>query len=218
MATGNQAFPPDPPVVGTRHAVRSRTEDAITKLWPRVHVEDNRVRTGIFSCQTGIHVVAATAQAATAGFWWLINPVGSTVIVALRRIEFMSQIGSALATPTSPRLQVERVTFTGTASGASPTPAKVRSADAANTASLRTASTGLTLTAGAAVYAFLPITAITATSGGGAAAVADWNPDNNGMPLLAAGEGLVLRQADNGTASDTRRFVTNIAWEEFTEY
>lgn len=217
MATSHQPFPSDPAVVGQRHATRTRTEDAVTKHFPRVLPEDNRVRSGVFACQTGIHVVQAAAQAATAGFWWLINPVGSTVLVALRRVEFMTQIGTVLNTPTSPRIQLERVTFTGTPTGAQVTPARVRTADGANTATLRTASTGLTLTAGAAIYAFMPVASQTAGSGI-PPGQGDWNPDNNGMIILAAGEGIVCRQPDAGTASDTRRFVTNIAWEEFSEY
>jgi hypothetical protein len=174
-----------------------------------------RVRTGVYLAQTGAHVVGATADLATAGRWFLINPIGSTVLVALRRVEFMAQMGSALATPTSPRLQLERFTFTGTASGATITPAKRATSDAAGVAKLLTATTGLVTTAGAAIYAFLPVASGTAV-GFADATTADWLPDEDGMPVLAAGEGIVFRQADAGTVSDTRRYVTNIAWDEYT--
>ena len=80
-----------------------------------VIVTSARTRTGLYRAATGAHVVLAAAQAATVGFWWLINPVGSGVAVSLKRVAFMSQHGSVLATPTSPRIMLERVTFTGTA-------------------------------------------------------------------------------------------------------
>lgn len=188
-----------------------------------VVVTSARTRTGMYRVATGAHVVLATAHAATAGFWWLINPVGSGVAVALKRVAFMSQHGSVLATPTSPRITLERVTLTGTATGASITPSRrVRTAvaglpaDATPVGSLRTASTGLTLTAGEAFRQFFPVAALTAV-----AAVPpgedDHAPDmEDEETILAAGEGIVCRQADAGTTGDTRRFVTNLAWEEFT--
>ncbi len=182
-----------------------------------------RTRTGLYRVHSGVFVVTAAADAATAGRWWLINPVGSGVAVAVRRVSFSCQHGSALATPTSPRINLERVTFTGTASGATITPAKrVRTtvagltADATNVGSLRTASTGLTLTAGEPFKAFLPVVALT-TAAANPPGNDEWDPaDEDTEIILAAGEGIVCRQADAGTASDTRRWVNNITWEEFT--
>src|SRR5256712_1722627 len=106
---------------------------------------------GLYYVESGNQTVLASAHAATAGFFWLINPVGSTVIVYLRAIGFVWSGTAVTAFPTSPRVTVERVTFTGTASGATLTPAKRATTDATNTATLRTASTGLTLTAGAVI-------------------------------------------------------------------
>jgi hypothetical protein len=181
---------------------------------------DERSTLGIYHCQTGAHVIGAAADATTGlvGRWWLINPVGSAVLVSLERVHFMSQHGSALATPTSPRVSLERFAFTGTASGATVAPAKRNTADATNVASLRTASTGLTITGsavGAAIICFLPVAAVTAV---GACAPGEslWRPESDNQIILAAGEGIICRQPDAATVSDTRRFVTNIAWSEFT--
>jgi len=203
------------PVDSTGKALR--TFNRAANLHDQYVVTTNgRVVTGTYISQTGAHVVLAAAHAATAaGFWFLTNPVGSTVLVALRRIEFASQMGSILVTATSPRLQAERFTFTGTSTGAVIVAAKQATADATQVARLASATTGLTPTAGAAVFAFLPVASATAVAFV-AAAVADWNPDADGQVILAAGEGVVFRQADAGTTADTRRFVTNIAWEEFT--
>ncbi len=175
-----------------------------------------RLIAGKYYAQTGAHLVLAAADAATAGRWWLVNPVGSAVLVALERLLFMSQLGSALVAVTSPRLTLERMTFTGTASGATVTPAKRKTSDAANVATVRTASTGVTPAAGAALLAFLPVASATAVAYNTPSDVI-WLPQNDeDQIILAAGEGLVFRQADAGTTSDTRRYVTSLMWSEFT--
>lgn len=180
----------------------------------------DRTVAGLYYVHTGAHVVQAAADASTglAGRWWLLNPVGSSVLMALERVHFMSQLGSALATPTSPRLVLERFAFTGTASGASVTAAKRQATDATATGTLRTAATGLTITGsavGAAVISFLPCAGATA-AGYSAPGESLWYPDEENQVILAAGEGFICRQADAGTTSDTRRFVTNLSWSEFT--
>src|SRR5438105_3161591 len=88
--------------------------------------------------------VSATAQtAATGGFFWIANHVSSGLHLAIRRVNFSSQHGSALATPTSPRIQLIRCTFTGTPTGATVTGAKTRSADSPGAGwSVRSAITG----------------------------------------------------------------------------
>lgn len=203
---------------GKKLRTRQRTVGANTVEEQFIICESARVRSGVYACHTGAHLVLAAADAATglAGRWWLLNPVGSTVLVALRRVELQSQIGSTLATPTSPRLAVERFAFTGAASGATVSAAKLASSHANAAATVRSASTGLTITGGTTttMFGFLPVAAATGV-GANPTSTADWNPDENGMPILAAGEGILLRQLDAGTASDTRRYVTNIVWEEF---
>jgi hypothetical protein len=205
---------------GKKVRTRQRTVGANTIEEQYIIVQNERVITGIYIGHTGAHVVQASAHATTglAGFWWLTNPVGSSVSVALRRVEFMSQLGSALATPTSPRIVLERFAFTGTHTGTAIVAAKRATADATQVARLASATTGMTITGsavGAQLFAFLPIAGATAV-GYTAATAADWNPDDDGQTVLAAGEGIICRQADAGTTSDTRRFVTNIAWSEFT--
>lgn len=200
---------------GKRQRTRERTVSGNVIQEPYLISIRERVLSGVYLAQTGAHVVQAAADAAGVGRWWLFNPVGSTVLVAFRRCEFLSQLGSVLAAPTSPRLTLSLFTATGTASGASVTPGKQDSTQAAATATLRTASTGLTITDGADVFSFMPTASATAV-GYAAPAVADWLPEDEGMPILRAGEGIYLTQSDAGTASDTRRYVTNIAWEEFT--
>lgn len=196
--------------------VRERTDPSLGTTVAEQYVIPirERVLSGVYMTSY-LGVVQASADTPPAGRFWLINPVGSSVSVALRRVEFMSQHGSALITATSPRITLRRVTFTGTASGATQTPAKALSSYATSTSSFRTANTGLTLTQSDDIFAFLPAVALTA-AGAAASTVADWNPEDEGMPVLAAGEGIFCFQQDAGTASDTRRWVMNMSWEEYT--
>lgn len=174
-----------------------------------------RVEAGTYLGHPGALTVQASAHGATAGFWWLINPVGSAVIVALRRVDFMSQLGSALVAVTSPRVTLERMTFTGTSSGGTVTIAKGQTSDATNVGLLLTATTGLTPAAVAAFAAFLPTASATAV-GYAAPAALSWNPVEDEQLILAAGEGVVCRQADAGTASDTRRIAMSLVWQEYS--
>jgi len=168
---------------------------------------------GLYYVESGNQTVLASAHAATAGFFWLVN-TSSTVKVYIRSIGFVWSGTAATAFPTSPRITVERITFTGTPSGATLTPAKRASTDAANTATLRTASTGMTITAGAVIESFVVGSILTAV---GAISVPEeiWqSPDDDGMILLGQNEGIVVRQADAGTTADSRKVVMTIAWEE----
>lgn len=180
-----------------------------------VTCRSRRKVSGVYIAQTGAHLVLAAADIATAGRWFLLNPATSGLFVALRRIEFLSQLGSALVAVTSPRLQVERFTFTGSPTGPDIVATKRATADAAQAAKLKSSGAGITPSAAVPLFAFLPVASATAV-GYNPPGASDWNPDEDGQPVLAPQEGLIFRQPDAGTAADTRRYVTNIAWEEFT--
>lgn len=192
--------------------------DVITDRFGRVYVvvtDTPEALLGAYFFHTGAHLVLASADGSTSGRWFLQNPVGSSVTCRVKRVTFRSQLGSALVAVTSPRITIERYTFTGTASGASITAAKRRTADAANTVVMRTANTGMTLSAVAIVTAFLPVASATAV-GYNTPGEAAWEPLGGDVLELAPGEALVCRQPDAGTSSDTRRFVTTVYTEEYT--
>lgn len=181
-----------------------------------------RTRLGLYRGVTALNATAAAADAATAGRWWLINPAGSSVAVAVKRVLIAwTATGAAAAAATGPRITLERFTATGAPSGAALTPSKrVRTAvaglavDATPVASVRTASTGLTISAGELAHAWA------APYMGGTAWVLDtYSSTDVGLEddetILAAGEGIVCRQAD-AAAADIRRWVNTIVWEEFT--
>ena len=165
---------------------------------------------GPFTATTGPYTVGATADVFPAGRWFLVNPAGSAVVGMLGYIYLLSQLGSALAAPTSPRLTVCKFTFTGTPSGATITPA-YDSQLVVPTLSLRSAATGMTMAKGADIHSFLPVASATAV---GYTPPSDltWQPPS---PLiLRAGEGVMLYQPDAGTVADTRRYTTTLSWQE----
>lgn len=174
-----------------------------------------REMVGSYIAHSGVNLVQATAQTFPVAFWWLINPVGNTNKIALTAIEIISQMGSALAAPTSPRLLLATFTFTGTASGAQITPGKLDSTYPATTASFRTASTGLTITKTADMLCALPIASATAV-GYAPPMIDEWYDDKeSNQIILRAGEGIAFYQPDAGTTADTRRIVTTVKWDEF---
>lgn len=179
-----------------------------------------RRRSGIYHLSLGSSTVTAAADAATGGRWWLQVPVGATTYAAVRKVFFSSSTVTALATPTSPIFTVERFTFTGTASGAALTPAKRENGDVTATAILRTASTGMTITAGAAAHGFQVPAALATTTQSAQAQVWPQGQDEDEWIILQGGEGIVIRQATAGTTSDTRVVNMDITWEEFlnTDY
>ena len=174
-----------------------------------------RVRNGVYLAHTGAHLVQASADTFPAGRWFLINPTASGVLIAFRRCEYSSQLGSALVAVTSPRINLRLFTFTGTSSGAAITIGKVDSTAPTPSAKLVSANTGLSISGGADIFSFLPTASATAV-GYVASSIMDWLPEEEGMPVLREGEGIACYQPDAGTASDTRRFITNIAWDEYT--
>jgi hypothetical protein len=183
--------------------------------------ESRRSRLGIYFAASGTLTIPIAAQnGGTTGLFWLYNPVGSAIKIAVRRIA--SQIQFALTTAVDvsvPRLALSLFTFTGTGSGAQITPAKRATADAAPVGQLRTASTGLTVAVGAMIKSDFPLIMPTATSatiqGTTVPAIAnDWDPPEEEQPILLAGEGLVCWAADASTTAN-RRLSTDLIWEEY---
>jgi len=181
-----------------------------------------RVRSGVYAASTGAaHTVQASATNGTStGFWWLYNPVGSAVKVAVKKIYYSSGEGAAAAViATAPRAPlITHFTFTGTPGGAAITPRKIDTAMPTATALLMSTQVTSVVTLTQAVHAFQTgIHAQSTSSGGPAVGLIDvWDPPEENQIILAAGEGIVAYQPEAAIASDPRRFLTNIVWEEFT--
>jgi len=180
-----------------------------------------RNRLGIYYAASGTLTIPTAAQnGGTTGLFWLFNPVGSSVKMAIRRLATQIQFTVTTAADLAvPRLAFSLFTFTGTASGAQVTPAKRASADANPVGNLRTASTGLTVTLGAMIKSDFP--PIISTPSSATIQVMfpptisnDWDPPEEEQPILLAGEGIVCWSADASTTAN-KRTSTDLVWEEF---
>lgn len=186
----------------------------------RVRVATDRPNlTGVYLVSTGNSTVTAAADGASSaggGRFWIINPVGSAVIVSLRAIDWqVNSAGTALIALTAPIFTLERFTFTGTASGAQLTACKRDSNDAAEVGAVRTAATGMTITSGATGYGFVVPAQVTATVQY-SPVFQRYAPAEDERIVLRAGEGLVVRQSTAGTALDVRAIQLDFTLEEFT--
>lgn len=161
-------------------------------------------------------VIGASADGANVGRIYVENDPDSTVFIAITRIRFRSQLGSALLTPTSPVISLRRFTFTGnTPSGTAISGSLMDSTMTAKDSNwnVRTAATGMTITEGADIVTFLPTANDTAV-GQASPSVDEWAPDRDAPLILRAGQGALVKQVDAGTTSDTRRFIVDIVIEE----
>lgn len=171
-----------------------------------------RNRSGVYVATSGLISALAAAQTTTAALAYFLNPVASTKVVALRRVETHSMAVAASAAVT--RLVVNRFSFTGTFAGSEIIPVKADTTMVAHSARFSTVSTGMTMTLVGAAYTFFLMSVITA-AGVAVPVLLEWEPDEEGMIVLRPGEGVYFQQPDAGVASDPRRIAINLAWEEF---
>lgn len=208
----------------TGKRVRTQTRDLGGGIIRHEHVfvlVSKRSTLGIYYAASGTLTIPTAAQnGGTTGLFWLFNPVGSLVHLAVRRIATQIQFTVTSAIDVSvPRLALSLFTFTGTASGPQVTPAKRLSSDPTPVGNLRTASTGLSVAVGAMVKSDFPPINATPTSATiqtflVPAISNDWDPPDDEMPILKPGEGIVCWSADASTTAN-RRTSTDLVWEEF---
>jgi hypothetical protein len=163
-------------------------------------------------------IPTAAHTATTTGFVYLINPLSSTINIAVDRVSFKQNFSTTLAVDLiAPLIHVSRISFTGTLSAAATTPAKRKTADAAAQGLIATAMTGLTVTNVANVYGIVGQTMDLVTGGGGhwSAQSDEWNPeDEDDELILAPGEGVVIWSTLAVTTAN-RKLLVNGAWFEF---
>jgi len=185
---------------------------------------------GAYYFTSAVIASVATAQTQLTGHLWLEMPTGAVVRGRLRDAVASMVLGVAVGADVTALyrlLSMARFTFTGAASGAAITPAKRRSDDVANVANVRTAATGMTITAGGLVWTFLtsgfidstPITTSGApttftykeNAGGNR-----WAPGGEDAFLdFDAGEGVCFYQPDAGAT--TWRLVVSGHWDEYDD-
>lgn len=174
---------------------------------------------GLYYATSGPIAYTTAADSATGGDLWLVN-TSNTVVVYLRSVRFTSLLDSLAILTNLPTIRMERMTFTGTPSGTSVTPAKRDSLDAANTGTIRTAATGMTITAGAAIESFSPPTAdvigglLSVNATASIPVEQLFVGDLDSFITLRQNEGIVFRQNTAGNATENRMYWLNLVWEE----
>lgn len=147
---------------------------------------------------SGVLTGAASADGATSGRFWVINESASGLLLAISRV-VVTSIPAAATTIAPTRITGERFTFTGTASGASGTPAPRDTADALSpSVSVRTASTGLVIAAGEVVGAAVLSQAVGTPTNVFANPHAQELFGGGDVFEFRQGQGFVIRQADAG--------------------
>jgi hypothetical protein len=170
---------------------------------------------------TVANAVLAAANTTSTWRWFVRNPTGSNVTVALRSMHSIVQHRANTLTSNAPIHTLERWTSTGTASGGTQiTPARILSGQAPAVRVYVTAPTGLTNTRGAIAFRVFPSVNLTTTT---AQPRAHWPMQQiysftDPSIELAPGEALAFRQDEAGTAGEAtvRYMLTNMLLEEFT--
>lgn len=215
-------LPDDSTNTGKKIRTQTRVVGADTVHEHFIIPVSSRFIKGIYNATATLYTVAASAQnGTTAAIGWLVNPTSATVNIRLReaRVSFTNAVATAIDHATAPRIGIQRATFTGTASGASLTPARRATSDASPQGAVYTASTGLTITlvTGAIVWAAIAPGADITTSGvlSMPAIQNVWQPASEDEFIeLVPGEALAVFQIDAGTASDQRRALVTLRWDE----
>jgi hypothetical protein len=163
-------------------------------------------------------IPTAVHNGTSTGFMFLTNPLASTIKIAVDRITLKQNFSTTLAVDLiAPIININRVSFTGTLSAATTTPARRKTSDAAAQGLLSIASTGLTVTNVAAAYSCIGQTMDLVTGGGGhwSAQSDEWNPsDEEDEMILLPGEGIVVWSTFAVTTAN-RKLLINGAWFEF---
>lgn len=165
-----------------------------------------------------IAIPTAAHVGTTTGFVWIWNPLASTVNMGIDRITLSQNFSTTLAVDLiAPMIRLSRFTATGTLSGATVTPSKRKTADAAAQGLIATASTGLTVTLVATILEYLGCTMDLVTGGAGHWNAQEniYNPQGEGDEIvLVPGEGVVIWSSFAVTTAN-RKLIINGAWNEF---
>jgi hypothetical protein len=163
-------------------------------------------------------IPVAAQTGTTTGLMYLINPLTSTVKIAIDRLSFKHGFSTTLAVDLiAPLIHVARISFTGTLTAAVTTPVKRNSADAAAQGLVATAMTGLTVTVVGNAWSFMGQTMDLVTGGGGHwnPMSDEWNPEGEDDEIiLAPGEGIVVYSTLAVTTAN-RKIMCNGAWFEY---
>lgn len=161
-------------------------------------------------------VAATAANGTTSALFWLQNPIDSTVAARIRKITAnVCTYGTVDAVSTA-RFSWTRFTHNGGWSGNIVSVLRRKSTDPVNQCDIRSASTGTTVSLGATMWnTIVPGQDITSGGASNGNSYQFWQAFNEDDYVeLVQGEGLVLYQADNCTAS-VFSITFSINWDEY---
>jgi hypothetical protein len=165
-----------------------------------------------------IAVHTGITGAAPTGFMFLINPLTSTIKIAIDRLTLKHNFSTTLAVDLiAPIIRLSKITFTGTLSAATITPVRAKTAAPAPQGLLSLLSSGLTVTNVGAAYEWIGDTMDLVTGGAGhwSAQSDEWNPQGEDDEIiLLPGEGVVVWSTLAVTTAN-RKLIINGAWKEF---
>jgi hypothetical protein len=210
---------------GQKVAYVSEVQGADTVLRPKVIIDREESVVGVFRAISTLQSVQAAAQnGTTTGFFWLINGSASGRNLRIRRLSLQYNFIGTTTLATLPRIILQRITFAGTPTGAPVLGVNIDGSSVTTAVGdLRTASTGLTVTLTANTQLAAALPPIAQVSGTAASyettptlrsELIDADASEDLWIVVPPGQGLVMYQVDAGTASDTRRFLYNVVWDE----
>lgn len=173
-----------------------------------------RNRLGTYYANGGTFALAAAADTATGGRMWLVND-SSTRIIAIRRALWTSAANFTAVAANTTQFTVQRMTYTGTPTGAVVAAAKIDSLMPDPTGRLTLASTGMTITAGPIAKSFESVAILTVVGTSTPVEQLWVAGDEDEYLILRQKEGIVLRQSTAGVAADVRTGRLDILWEEY---
>lgn len=162
-------------------------------------------------------IVQTATNGTTTGLIWAHVPSAVTnKKVRLRRCFVTSSVVSTTARPTAPRLRMDRMTFTGTASGTQIPAVPLNSSYPSAVFDIRSAVTGLTVSLIAQLGNAALVGSITGASSWGPHVVDVFPaaPEEDEWIILAPGEGVVIYQDTAGTSGDDRVANVCFLWDE----
>jgi hypothetical protein len=180
-----------------------------------VVISEERQSRGVYVTDY-VGAVRSAVHGANEGFLYVFNPVGSNLMVGMRRVQFLSLPVATFGLLQSPRIAAERFTATGTASGTALPVAKIDTASPDAACRVVTAGTGLTATMNGAALATFFVAPVISGIGSPQPVPQEYYPPLKARATLRPGEGLVVRQTDAGASNDNRKIMLSFSWEEYT--
>lgn len=174
---------------------------------------------GVYYSVYGPQNYGSGADAATAGDFWLVN-TSPSVVAYIRELTFTVVISDLALLTNLPTMRLERMTFTGSPSSGLISTTRSDMNDLVNTATFRSANTGMTITPGTPIRHFAPPSSdvIGGLLSANAAAVVPVEQtltcDIDSMIAIRQNQGVVLRQNTAGSTPENRQYWVNIVWEE----